>query len=71
MYWTRVAFTLSLPSLLALPGLAEESSGPTVTSAAVIRKEANAAYESKEYAECAELFRETAQLGSGRGAMND
>ena len=60
MYRTRVACTLSLSFVLVVPGLAEESSEPTVTSAAVVRKEANTAYERKDYAECARLFRETA-----------
>ncbi len=68
---TSIACTLGLSSLLALPGLAQESSGPPVISAPVLRKEANTAYERKDYAECARLFQETAQLGSGRGAMND
>lgn len=71
MYRTIVTCTLGLSLLMASPGFAQESSGPSERSAVVVRKEANSAYERKDYAECAKLFQETAQLGSGRAAMND
>lgn len=55
----------------AMPGFGQEGSTRDVPSAATARKQANAAYQEKDYKTCARRFAQAASSGNGATVKND
>ena len=57
--------------LMPLPGLGQQATKDNAQTAATSRKQANAAYQKKDYGACARLFEQAASRSTGGSVVND